>query len=302
MNIEIAGLGFCGLDTLSLLPFIPLDGKVEILSHLVQGGGPSATAIVTAARLGAGTAFIGAIGDDERGRMILKGFNEERVNTDYLQIKEGKESPAAFCWIEKETGKRSIAWSKGSSLPLDPAKVDEKFIASLKLLHLDGHNTEAAIKAAEIAKKHGVIVSLDAGTLVKDIEILVTLSDVCIASEFFALKYTGADNIQKAAEILFQTGCKIAAVTSGEHGVYAITAEEQFKKEAFKVPVVDTTGAGDVFHGAFAFAFIQGWSTEKALEFSSAVAAMKCMKFGGRTGIPTIEEVNNFLLTKNKRI
>jgi sugar/nucleoside kinase (ribokinase family) len=298
MNIEIAGLGFCSLDYLSILPHIPIDSKVEIIRNLEQGGGPAATATVTAARLGAKTAFIGAVGDDNRGSSIINGFKVEKVDTTHIHIKQGKESPAAFCWIEKDSGKRSIAWTKGSSLPLDVSRISSDFIASLKLLHLDGHNTDAAIKAATIAKENGVTVSLDAGTIVPNIDKLVDLADICIASEYFARKYTGEVDIQKAAGILFNTGCLIAAVTSGEHGVYAITSDGIIKKDAFRVPVIDTTGAGDVFHGAFAYAFIRGMKFDVALDFASAAAAIKCMKFGGRTGIPTVEEVYKFLHTK----
>ncbi|MCK9412933.1 MAG: PfkB family carbohydrate kinase [Prolixibacteraceae bacterium] len=297
-RVEIAGLGFCGLDYLSILPHIPVDEKVEIIQSLVQGGGPAATAIVTAARLGARTAFIGAVGNDDRGSAIIDGLKLENVDTGNIQMKAGKESPAAFCWIEKESGKRSIAWTKGTSLPLDVSKVDPEFIKSLKLLHLDGHNTEAAIKAACIAKENGVIVSLDAGTLLPDIEKLVALADICIASESFARKYTGESDIQKAAEVLFKSGCIVAAVTSGKNGVFAVTANGTIKKDAFQVPVIDTTGAGDVFHGAFAFAYIQGWAYDYALDFASATAALKCTEFGGRTGIPSADKVFEFLQTK----
>ena len=299
-QVEIAGLGFSGLDYLCILAHIPLDEKVEIIQNLVQGGGPAATAIVTAARLGAQTAFIGSIGDDDRGSDILQGLKQENVDTRHIQVKAGKESPAAFCWIEKETGKRSIAWTKGTSLPMDPNHVDPEFIKSLKLLHLDGHNTEAAIKAARIAKENGVIVSLDAGTILPDINILVGLADICIASESFARKYTGEDDIRKAAEKIFQTGCLVAGVTSGKNGVIAVTPNGLIQKDAFQVPVIDTTGAGDVFHGAFAYAFIQNWEMERIIEFASATAAIKCMKFGGRTGIPTTSEVEQFLQTKGK--
>jgi sugar/nucleoside kinase (ribokinase family) len=301
MSIEFAGLGFCGLDTLSLVPFIPLDSKVEILSHLVQGGGPAATATVTAARLGANAAFIGAIGNDERGDRIIEGFQQEKVDTQHIHRKRGKDSPAAYCWIEKETGKRSIAWTKGSSMPLDPSRIDENFIASLKILHLDGHNTAAAIRAAQIAQKNGVTVSLDAGTFVEGIETLVELADICIASGYFAKKFTGETDVRKAAEALFRKNCRVAGVTSGEQGSVAITAEGFFQTEAFRVPVVDTTGAGDVFHGAFAFGYMKGWKTQKILEFASATAAMKCMKFGGRTGIPGYAEVMKFIETKKPR-
>jgi len=300
-NIEIAGLGFCSLDYLYILPHIPMDEKVEIIHSLVQGGGPAATAIVTAARLGARTAFIGAVGNDDRGSEIIQGLSQENVNTSYIQVKSGVESPAAFCWIEKESGKRSIAWTKGTSLPMDPDQVDPEFIKSLKLLHLDGHNVEAAIKAARIAKDNGVIVSLDAGTLLPHIDILIGLADICIASESFAIGYSGETNIHKAVEEMFATGCLIAAVTCGKEGLLAVTKDGTIQKDAYDVPVVDTTGAGDVFHGAFAYAYIQGWEMDNVLEFANACAALKCMKFGGRTGIPTFEEVNEFLFKHNSK-
>jgi sulfofructose kinase len=106
--------------------------------------------------------------------------------------------------------------------------------------------------------------------------------------------------MQKAAEKLFKSGSLIAAVTGGEKGICAITSNGIIKKDAFRVPVVDTTGAGDVFHGAFAYAFIQGWEIDRVIEFASACAAIKCTKFGGRTGIPTLDEVTKFLQMKGK--
>jgi len=293
--IEIAGLGFCSLDYLSILPYIPMDEKVEIIQNLIQGGGPTATAIITAARLGANTAFIGCVGDDEKGKTILQEFEKETVDTKFVQVNVGKKSPSAFCWIEKSTGKRSIAWTKGTILPLDATNINYELIASLKLLHLDGHNTEAAIIAAKIAKENDVLVSLDAGTNLPGIDELIQLSDICIAPENFALKYTGENNIQKAAEKLLETNCIVAAVTSGKDGVFAITSKGSIIQRAFEVEVVDTTGAGDVFHGAFAYAFIQGWEINKVVEFASATAAIKCMQLGGRTGIPSLSEVNEFL-------
>ena len=294
-NIEIAGLGFGSIDYLCIVPHIPMDEKVGAIERLVQGGGAAPTAIVAASRLGARTAFIGAVGDDQEGKEIIRGLNREKVDTGYIQVKAGKESPVAYCWVEQKSGKRSIVWSKGTAMPLDAAAVDLDFISSLKLLHLDGHNTEAAIRAAKTAKANGVIVSLDAGTILPGIDVLVGLSDICIASEFFARKYTGEENIEKAVKKLFMTGKRIAAVTMGDKGVVALTRDGLIKKDAFKVPVVDTTGAGDVFHGAFAYAYIQGWSVDKCFDFASATAAIKCTRLGGRTAIPTRKEVIKFL-------
>ena len=297
-NIEIAGIGFCSVDYLCIVPHIPLDEKVGAIERLVQGGGASATAIVAAARLGASTAFIGTVGNDQEGNEIIRGLNQENIDTSHIRVKAGKESPVAYCWVEQKTGKRSIVWDRGTAMPLDAIAIDEGFISSLKLLHLDGHNTEAAIRAAEIAKANGVTVSLDAGSILPGIETLVGLSDICIASEFFACNYTGENDVEKAVEKLFTEDKVIVAATMGDKGVVALTHPGIIKRDAFKVPVVDTTGAGDVFHGAFAYAYLQGWDTRKCLDFAGATAAIKCTGFGGRTSIPEKNEVIKFLEEK----
>jgi ribokinase len=264
----------------------------------LQGGGPAATAVVAASRLGAETAFLGVVGDDQAGEEILRSFRKENVETKHIRIKIGKESAVAYCWVEQQSGKRSIVWSKGTAMPLDAEDVDMDFVASLKLLHLDGHNAEAAIRAAETAKANGVIVSLDAGSIYPGMETLVGLADICIASETFAWNFTKENDAEKAVEKLFMKGKQVAAVTRGDKGVVAITKDGLIRKGAFHVPVVDTTGAGDVFHGAFAFAYIQDWEVNKCLDFASATAAIKCTRLGGRTGIPRKDEVIRFLNEK----
>lgn len=301
-GIEIAGLGFASVDYLCVVSHIPMDEKTEAIERLVQGGGAAATAIVAASHLGAKTAFMGIVGDDPAGAEIISSLKKENVDTSYIPLKADSSSPVAFCWIEQKSGKRSIVWSKGTAMPLPADAIDAGFISSLKILHLDGHNMEAAIRAAEIARQNGVIVSLDAGSILPGIEVLVGLSDICIASESFAHRYTGEESVEKAVEKLFMKGKKIAAVTRGEKGVVALKENGFIKKDAFKVPVVDTTGAGDVFHGAFAYAYIQGWDLEMCLDFAGAAAAIKCAKLGGRTGIADRNTVIEFLKHNNVRL
>lgn len=294
-KIEIAGLGFGSIDNLCLVPYIPIDEKVGAIERLVQGGGAAATAVVAASRLGANVAFIGVVGDDAIGKEILNSLEKEYVNTQHIQVRTGKESAVAYCWIEQNSGKRSITWSRGTAMPMDAGLINEEFISSLKLLHLDGHNMEAAVRAAEIARSNGVVVSLDAGSILPGIEKLVNISDICIASEFFACNYTGEKTVRKALHKLYRPEKKVVAITMGDKGVIAKTTEGIIQKVAFKIDVVDTTGAGDVFHGAFARAWIEGWDVDKCLDFASATAAIKCTRFGGRTGIPGMKEVENFL-------
>lgn len=287
-ELDILGLGYCGLDYSCLLPRIPIDDKVEAMGTLIQGGGPAATAVCAASRLGAKAAFLGVAGDDSRGRSIIDDFKAEGVDTSNIAIRDASESPCAFCWIESTSGKRSIAWTKGGAKPLDPSEVSEELISSCKLLHLDGHQTAAAIRAAKLARKNGVAVCLDAGTLVPGIEELIALSDIVIASEKFAERFVGLKDPAESARRLFGAGCRFAGVTLGSEGSWGFDGKSMLHQPSFKVKVVDTTGAGDVYHGAFAYRFVKGGSWADCMKFAAAVAALKCTAFGGRTGIPDL--------------
>ena len=204
---KLIGIGYCGMDYLCVLPHIPHDDKVEIVESLIQGGGPAATAIVAAARLGADTAFCGVVGDDERGEQIVRGIADEGVDTAGIKVRKNAESPAGFCWIDQPSGKRSIAWTRGTARPLSAREFCRERIRASDLLHLDGHQMQAALAAAKTARKHGVCVSIDAGTLVPGIEELLALSDIIIASQPFAARFTGSRSPTAAVRKLFVPGC-----------------------------------------------------------------------------------------------
>ena len=294
-HAQITGIGYCGMDYLCIVPYVPLDDKVEMVKSLVQGGGPAVTAIVAAARLGAKTAFCGAVGDDERGAQIVAGLAAEGVDTHGVKIRRRAESPAGFCWIEQKSGKRSIAWTRGSARPLSPRELDRDLIRNSRVLHLDGHQTQAALAAARFARKQGVTVSIDAGTLVPKIDELLALSDIVIASEKFALRYTGETRMDAAVKKLFSTGRRFSAVTMGKAGSVGFDGKNLLRCPSFKVAVVDTTGAGDVYHGAFAFAYASGKPWAECMRFAAAVAALKCTRLGGRTGIPDLRTTQKFM-------
>ena len=283
------------MDYLCVVPHIPVDDKVEMLQNLVQGGGPSVTAITAAARLGARAAFAGTVGDDERGRQIIAGLSAEGIDVSALKVRSGAESPVAFCWIEKQSGKRSIAWGRGTAAALRPDELDESLIKNSKVLHFDGHQTAAALAAAKIAHKYGIAVSIDAGTIVPGVEKLLELSDIIITSEKFAGSYTGETNTDVAVRKLFAANCRFSAITMGSKGSIGFDGKNLIKSPAFKVDVVDTTGAGDVFHGAFIFEYTRGKTWGECMRFAAAVSALKCTKFGGRTGIPDLQTAENFL-------
>ncbi len=291
----VTALGYCSVDYLCVVPQVPMDEKVEITERCRQGGGPAATAAVAAARLGAQTAFCGAVGDDDLGVAILAELRREGVDVGGVVTRPGAESPVAFCWAEQGTGRRSIAWSRGSAQPLTPAELDRARLARTALLHLDGHQTQAAFAAAAIVKAAGGLVSLDAGTFRPDLAELARQCDIVITSERYATAFLGADDPDRAARAIQAQGPRLAAVTLGRRGWVACDGRTLLRGNAFSVPVVDTTGAGDVFHGAFCVAWLETEDLRYSLSFAAGAAALKCRRLGGRAGIPTRPELDEFL-------
>ncbi len=296
MHSQIVGLGYCGWDYLCVLPSIPIDDKVKIIQSMEQGGGPSATATFAAAKLGIPCAFAGVVGDDSPGNQIIQSFRSIGIDTSSIRIRPNVKSPTAYCWIEQQSGKRSIAWTSGECKPLSPSELNYDQIRDARILHLDGHQTEAAIAAAKFAKDNGVIVSIDAGTIVPNIEQLLELADIVIASEKFARNFCGTDDPVVASKKLFAMGEKrFTGVTLGARGSFGFDGANEYFQDSFTVDVVDTTGAGDTYHGAFAAAIVLNLPYQDAMRFASATAALKCTKLGGRTGLPDMETLNQFL-------
>ena len=292
---DFVGLGFCSNDYLALLPGIPIDSKVQMLEHLVQGGGPAATSTVAAARLGMSAAFIGMVGDDEPGKWILRDFEAEHVETGAVLVRENCTSAIAYCWIEAATGKRSVAWTRGNLTEVLPEEVDMELIRQAKILHLDGHNPKAALAAAVEARKYGVTVCLDAGTLRDGIPELLPYVDLLIASEAFARQYSGENDLDKAIYKLAETGAGVVGVTMGELGSMCLENGRILRCPAFRITPVDTTGAGDVYHTGFEVRYLETRDLMECMRFGAAVSALKCLKLGGRAGIPTRAQVDEFL-------
>lgn len=266
-----------------------------MLEHLVQGGGPAATAAVAAARLGVNASFIGIVGDDEPGKRIIRDFESENVSTDGIRIREGAESAVGYCWIEQPTGKRSVAWTRGTLKELQADEVDFELIRNAKILHIDGHNPKAALAAVKEAEKHNVIVNFDAGTLRDGVTELLPYVTILITSELFARQYSGEEDLEKALLKLGEIGAPVTGLTMGEHGSLLLDNGKILHCPAFKIKPVDTTGAGDVFHAAFGVRYLETQDLMECARFASAVSAIKCLKLGGRAGIPNRKEVDEFL-------
>jgi len=300
-RFDVVGIGSCTVDFLGIVPSFPKpDTKNKMLTFIQQGGGPVATALVALARLGAKVSYVGKLGEDLFSQFALNEFLAEGVDTSAVIREKGAGPYLAFIIVDKETGERTIWWTDQMVSFLKEEELSKKTIASARILHLDEYNHLAtAVAAATFAKEAGVPVVLDAESPWKrDLLSLIELTDYLIVPEEFALGFSKKEDIERSAIFLLKHGPKTVVVTQGATGSLIKTEEKTFFQPAFQVPVVDTTGCGDVFHGGFIYGLLKGWPVEIAAEFASAVAGLKCGKLGGRAGCPSFLQVKDFLLAR----
>ena len=301
MRPEVIGLGNCAADFLAIVSHYPkLDERIRISQLQRQGGGEVAIALAALSRLGISASFIGKIGDDDLGVFIRNEFSEEGVDISHLIIEKNKNSLFAFCVVDKKSAKRTIFWDKETS-PIREEELDKDFITSARILHLDEYEAKASLVAAKWARESGMRIVLDIDKFNAQSEELIKASDILIGSENFARYFDSRDN-SKAAEKILLLGPEIVVITLGNKGCLCKSKNKCFVHSPFKVKVVDTTGAGDAFHGAFIYGMLKKWNLEKIAEFSNAVAAINCTKLGGRSGLPNLKEVNKFLDEKRGKL
>ena len=293
---DCLGVGICALDYLSILdPYPGLDEKIDVLASSNQGGGPVPTAMATLSKLGAKVSFVGKVGDDYEGKLIRSELAKFKVNTDYLIVDKKVKSLKAFIWVDKSSGKRTVALDRIKMSPIKPEELSFLKKVSFRYLHLDGRDIEANIYMAKKAKKDGSEVVLDLGSLRENIENLFPYVDYLVVSKKFAYDYAKLKDLSQACLELKKIGFKCVVITISEKGCLWTDSQKVNYFPGFKIDVVDTTGAGDVFHGAFIFGLLIKWKMEKIIEFASACAALKCRKLGGREGIPNLKQVESFL-------
>jgi sulfofructose kinase len=292
-HIQVVGLGQACVDYLGRLPSFPVeDQKVELLDLTVQCGGPASTAMVTLARLGISVSFIGIVSDDPLGSTIRENLIQEGVDVTGLKIRPGETSQFAFIAVSADTGNRTIFWTQGSVQPLEAKEVNLNGFASARILHLDGLMTEASIEAAEQARRMGLTVVLDAGTFRERSLDLVSVVDVLIGSERFAADMTGQKIVdERSLRRLRKIGPRDVVITMGGKGSIGLGEKGFIRQAPFPVKAVDTTGAGDVYHGAYIYGLLKAWPMGECMRFASAAAALKCLKIGAQAGIPHLHEV-----------
>jgi sulfofructose kinase len=308
--MDVLGMGAVAVDDLLYLDGFPRpDSKMRIARRERQGGGLTGTALVAARRMGAACAYAGILGSDELSRFILEGLAAEGVSVDLVQRREGAGPYHSTILVDTREKTRTImAWA-GSVVPLEPADLPEKAILSARVLFVDHVGLDAMVKAALLARGAGIPV-------VGDLERwrgpkfgeLLAIVDHPIVPWDLAAELTGAADGPSAARGMWmlpadpRSGERSAVVvTRGTQGSWCVSAARPgavFHQPAFGVQTVDTTGCGDVFHGAYAAALCEGMELEGRLRFAAAVAALKATREGGQKGIPSREEAERFLAAR----
>jgi len=292
-NVDVLCVGLACYDLIFTVDHHPApDEKARASAFIGCGGGTAANAAVTAAQLGAVTAFTGYLGDDIYGDQHLAELHAAGVDT--RLVVRGSEATSISAIFVKPDGARSIVnYRQKIASRLTPADVAFTQVRP-KVVLFDGHQPELALAIADWAHAQGIPSVLDADTINDGNRELVQRCTIIAASERFSQEFTGADSPQVGMAMLAQAAPAVI-VTVGERGLIWQRGAETGALPAFQVEVVDTTGAGDTFHGALAAGVAQGMTWEELLRFASAAGALCCTKHGARIGIPTLAEVRALL-------
>jgi len=299
-RFDVLGIGVVAVDDLLYVDEYPrADSKVQVRRRCRQCGGLTGTALVAAARLGSRCAYAGMLGDDELSRFVIDRFTQEGIDLNHRVRRSDAWPGYSTIIVEQRRKTRTIFSSIDGAVGADPSRPDAELIRAAGALLVDHHGLEGTIRAATIARQSGVGVVAD---LERDpgppFDRLLALVDHLIISERFARELTVAEDPAEAVVKLWSDDRQAVVVTCGASGCWYRGPEPDAVARhvpAFPVEAVDTTGCGDVFHGAYASALASGRDLHGRIVIASAVAALKAIKPGGQAGCPTLREVNDFL-------
>jgi sulfofructose kinase len=224
------------------------------------------------------------------------------VDLTHVQRRLNCGNQSAYIIIDQSTGERTVFWSRPECLAITPDQITPDQITCARLLHIDGHDTPAVARAAQLARANGIPVTVDVDTIYPGFENVLPNVDYLVASSEFPERWTRMEDPFQALEKLQSDfGMKVAAMTLGAHGALARMGGQFIYAPAFVVNCIDTTGAGDVFHGAFCYAVLQDMPMDEALEFANAMAALNCLGLGARGHIGGLEEVRRLMRHAERR-
>lgn len=296
-RFDVLGWGAVAVDDLIYVDRHPApDTKVIVQEELRQGGGLTATALVAVARLGGRAAYAGVLGDDDLSLYTLRELEREGVDCSLVLRRSGAGPIHARVIVDRSTGGRCILANRQRCVERPPEEITEDLVRQTRVLFVDSIAAVSGLYGAELARGLGIPIVADVEHTNEAACALAAKVDHLIVNQEVAHALTGCSDPAKAACALGKRGYRCVVVTAGVRGAWYATGEGPVRhQEAFTVPVVDTTGCGDVFHGAYALCLARGLPLEEAIRRASGAAAIKATRPGGREGIPTWQMLEQFL-------
>ena len=302
---DILGFGAVAVDDLIYVDeYPPAERKVRVRHRRRQCGGLTGTALVAAARLGSNCAYVGMLGNDELSQIVADGFAREGIDLAHCARSDDARPAHSTIIVDESRQTRTIFASLDGPIGAHPSEPDESLIRTAGVLLIDHHGLKGTLRAVKIGRAAGVPVVSDIERIPEpSFEALLDLVGHLIISERFAKELTGAENPAVAARSLWRNDREAVVVTCGDRGCWYLDASTDCDAHhcpAFSIDVVDTTGCGDVFHGAYAAALAEGQELPDRVVLASATAALKATKRGGQAGIPTRQSVEQFLTERGE--
>lgn len=298
--MDLVGVGLNATDTLIPLAAYPARGsKIEYSSVSIMPGGQTATAVVACQTWGLKTRYVGKLGDDDAARLHADAFVRAGVETRLVTVANAA-SPQSLILVD-DGGERTVLCRRDDRLALQPQELNCAWIERARALLIDGHDTAAATLAAKWARAASIPVIADLDETYPGVDELIANIDYLIVSRDFPNRLMKDGQLDRSLRsIAARYGCRLAAATLGQDGVLAFDGERLLHSAAYRVPVADTTGAGDIFHAGFIYALLQGWPLERQLDFACAAAALNCTASGARGGIGPVAHIENLMATGSR--
>lgn len=299
--MDVIGFANPMQDLLVELDCLPKSNQnLAMREYCFQGGGNVPTALVACGMLGMKCAIVGVVGDDIFGYANLADFAYNHVDTSHVVVDHGTRTDFCISVTERAVEGKEFISKRGTCREMGIEDLDEAFMKSAKIMHI-GYTNPTVLRACEMLHESGGKISIDAAYYRPDIYEHYDQFDIFIASENYyktMLRELGTEmNREETCRMIRRKGPEIVIFTFGTEGCFGVYGDTYFETPAFKVETVDSTGAGDVFHGAFDYGYLQKWDVPYITRFCSAFSAIKCTRQGGRAGIPTKENVMRYLET-----
>ncbi len=290
-RVDVVGFGLNTIDHLCVVARHPrLDSKQRMDAYERQAGGQVPTALVALQRWGLATAYVGCFGGDRDGADSRASLAGEGIDLSGCRTRAGVGHHVSVILIDRVTGERSVIWQRPEELAMRPDELRRDHLTAGRVLLLDAYDVAATLLAARWAREAGITTVLDIDGPGPGVAELLDLTDVLIVSADVLPRLTGGSELRRARRRAAALGPSFVGVTLGAGGALALAEGDLHYVPAFRVPVVDTTGAGDVFHAGCIYGLLRAWPLAQTLRFATAAAALKCARLGARPGIPGLAD------------